>query len=79
MTIKVTEFTTEETMNYREKKYQEFRELYFNTELTINDIFKKMGVNRHNQTGHYIMSCLKKEGFENDKRGGLIRRGEWLK
>ena len=32
MTIKVKEFTTEETMNYREKKYQEFRELYFNTE-----------------------------------------------
>lgn len=79
MTIKVTDFTTEETMNYRENKYQEFKKLYFTTELRINDIFKKMGVNRHNQTGQYILSCLKKEGFENGERGGLIRRGEWLK
>lgn len=78
MTIKVKDFTTEETMNYRENKYQEFKKLYFTTELKINDIFKRINVNRHNQTGQYILFCLKKEGFENDKRGGLIRRGEWL-
>lgn len=78
MTIKVKDFTTEETMNYREKKYQEFLELYFNTELKVSDIFEKIGVNRHNQTGHYIMSCLKKEGFENTRRWGLIKQGVWL-
>lgn len=79
MTIKVKDFTTEETMNYREKKYQEFRKLYFNTELKVSDIFEKIGVNRHNQTGHYIKSCLKKEGFENTWRWGLIKQGKWLK
>ena len=78
MTIKVKDFTTEETMNYREKKYQKFLELYFNTTLKLEDIFKRINVNRRNQTGRYILSCLKKEGFENSKRSGLIRRGEWL-
>lgn len=78
MTITVKDFTTEETMNYREKKYQKFLELYFNTELKVSDIFEEIGVNRHNQTGHYIMSCLKKEGFENTRRWSLIKQGAWL-
>lgn len=78
MTIKVKDFTTAETMNYREKKYQKFLELYFNTELKVSDIFEEIGVNRHNQTGHYIMSCLKKEGFENTRRWSLIKQGAWL-
>ena len=78
MTITVKDFTTEETMNYREKKYQKFLELYFNTELTVNDIFEEIGVNRHNQTGHYIISCLKKDGLESSKRWGLIKQGVWL-
>ena len=78
MTIKVKDFTTEETMDYREKKYQKFLELYFNTELKIEDIFKRINVNRHNQTGQYIMSCLKKEGLDSSKRWGLIKQGVWL-
>lgn len=76
--ITVRQYTSKETMTYREKKYQEFKDYFLNTTIPVVEIFDKIKVNRRNKTGHYIMNCLRRDGLNSSRRWGLIKRGEWL-
>jgi len=78
MSITIIEYNTEERLNYREKKYQQFLKYYLETDLRINEIFSVIGVNNRNSTARYIRRQLKKDGYNSYKRIGSIHKGEWV-
>jgi len=78
MSIKVIEFTSDETVSFRERKYNEFLKYYYETDLPVNDIFKALGLANRNSAVKYIRCRLKEDGLNTLKRHWCIRKGEWL-
>lgn len=77
MSIKVVEFTTADTNNYQQRKYDEFMEYYLHTNFRVDEILKIIGVSRTNSTAKYISKKLKQNGHNSIKRSWSIKKGEW--
>ena len=76
--INVKCFSSQDTWDYYQRKYEEFLEYFLNTTLTLPEIWEKIGVCSRNNTARYIRKQLKKDGYDTDNRRGLIKKGEWL-
>lgn len=76
--LRVIEFTSQQTQDYHEDKYQQFLHYYLNTDLTVSEIHRILGLNKRNSTVKYINRKLKKAGYDSLIRYWKIKRGEWL-
>ena len=76
--IKVIEQSTTERYDEMEEKYNQFIELYRNTNLPTDEIRKRLGIAYNGQHYRYIWNRLKNEEVSSYERGVLIRKGEWL-
>lgn len=77
--IKVISQNTQERKEEFNKKYAEYKELFYTTELPANDLYKKIGVNPLSAFAkeiHYVW--LKNGEITPQKRGSLIRLKRWL-
>lgn len=76
--ITVKTYTSNEVLEMKERKYQQFLNYYMNTNLLISEIFDIIGLsNKRNSTAKYIRNKLRKEGYNSFKRANSIRKGEW--
>lgn len=63
-----------------ESKYQEYKDLFENTDMLIRDIYKKIGVAQHNQyCGGYIQKRAKEDGLNGHKRKKRINTKKYEK
>ena len=76
--IVVKEYTSSEVMDYRAKKYNEFLNLFLNTDMLVKDIWLAIDVAHKSRTANHIRQQLKHDGYNSDIRRGKICRGEWL-
>ena len=77
--IKVISQNTQERKEEFNKKYAEYKELFYTTELPANELYKKIGVNPLSAFAkeiHYVW--LKNGETTPQKRGSLIRLKRWL-
>ena len=78
--IAVKTFTTKETIEYQHQKYEEFLNLYFNTEKSVTKIIREeMGLNEKSSAVKYIRRQMRMNGYNAHKRIEAIKKGEWLK
>ena len=67
--FKVKETSTEERYDELEKKFQEYKELFENTDLSVNKILEKIEVHpKKSQQYQYIRERCKEEGLDGRKR-----------
>ena len=67
--FKVKETSTEERYDELEKKFQEYKELFENTDLSVTKILEKIEVHpKKSQQYHYIRERCKEEGLDGRKR-----------
>jgi len=67
--FKVKETNTEERYDELEKKFQEYKELFENTDLSVTKILEKIEVHpKKSQQYHYIRERCKEEGLDGRKR-----------
>lgn len=78
MSITVKTYSWQEVQEYKEKKYVEFLKYYHDTEFTIAEILKIMGLNNRNSTAVYIRKQLKNDGYNSYKRQAKIKKGVWI-
>ena len=78
MPITVRTFSNSETMDYKSRKYEEFKELFFNTTLNIVEIWKRIDLNPSDATARYIRDQMKSDGLNSWVRKGKIMSGEWI-
>ena len=78
--IKVVTQSTMERNNEVNEKYQEFKELFYNTELRIPEIHKQLDLSKNS---HIIKDIKHRWIKENETdphlRGIMIHHGKWLK
>ena len=68
----------QEVADYKKRKYNEFMNLYLNTNIPVTNIFKEIGLNNTNSTARYIRRCLKRDGHDALVRIQKIRKNEWV-
>lgn len=79
MPITVKTYTSNQVLEYKERKYLQFLDYYKKTNLGVEDIFRAIGLtNNRNATVKYIRTRLKREGYNSLTRAGLIKKGEWV-
>lgn len=78
MPITVRTFSNSETMDYRCRKYEEFKKLFFTTTLNITEIWKRIDLNPSDATARYIRDQMKSDGLNSWVRKGKIMSGEWI-
>lgn len=79
MVTVIKSYNTNEVLEYRERKYQQFLHYYKTTVMNVDEIFRLIGfTNIRNSTVTYIRNRLREEGYNSMKRAGCIRRGVWL-
>ena len=76
MPITIRTFSNSETMDYRCRKYEEFKKLFFTTTLNITEIWKRLDLNPSDATARYIRDHMKMDGIDSWKRKCLIMTGE---
>ena len=76
--ITVRTCKSQEVTDYREKKYNEFLNLYLTTNIPVRDIFKKIGVNNTNQTAQHIRKSLRRDGHDASSRWQKIKKNKWV-
>lgn len=76
--IVVISQTTEERNAELNNKWEEYRELYYNTDLFSKEILKKIGVRPESSIHKYIRERLRNGEVPSSLRAYRIRRGEWL-
>ena len=76
--IKVISHTTEERYKIMSEKWEQYRDLYYNTDMTTEQILKKLEITLRSEAYNYIKSELKKEKISPSKRAKLIQYGRWL-
>ena len=69
--ITVREFTTQERVDFNERKLEEFLHEYYTTNLTVNKILEKIGLSINNKTSQYIRRELRAMGINTHVRGCL--------
>lgn len=65
-------------MDYRCRKYEEFKKLFFTTTLNITEIWKRLDLNPSDATARYIRDQMKSDGLNSWVRKGKIMSGEWI-
>lgn len=76
--ITILSQNTKERQEEMEQKYSDFKELYYNTTLTVREILKKLEIGYQTEAYDYIKKMNKENGVNPYKRGGLIKVGKWL-
>ena len=77
--IKVISQNTQERKEEFNKKYAEYKELFYTTELPAEELYKKIGVCPLSALAREIHRVWLKNGeITPQKRGNLIRFGRWL-
>lgn len=76
--IKVISQSTSERKREMEDKYEKYLDLYYNSSLTVKEIFKKIDVGRHSEVYAFIMKHTKSIDVSPHKRAKLIQFGKWL-
>ena len=74
--MNVIEQSTNERYDELENTYHQFIDLYYNTELPIPEIRKRLGIIDRGEKSKYIRERTK--DLDNYERAWKIRRGEWL-
>lgn len=70
--------STQERLELREKRYQMYLELFFNTNLSTPEIRGKLGVSAVNKDWKYCCKRLIAEhGIDNRHRMYKVMKGEW--
>ena len=72
----VIEKNTDERYNELENTYHQFIDLYYNTNLPVHEIRKRLGIIDRGEKSKYIHERTK--DLDNYQRSWAIRRGEWL-
>ncbi len=75
--IKVITQSTAERNKEIEEKSREFFDLYYNTCLSVGEIYKKLGISPKGQYEKHIKKILKQQGADNYQRRWKIEKGEW--
>lgn len=79
MSVIIKSYDSNQVLEYKERKYQQFLHYYKTTDLRVEEIFNLIGfTNIRNRTVQYIRNRLREDGYNSFKRAGSIRRGEWL-
>lgn len=62
----------------KEKYYEQFLDLFFNTNLSMPQILKELGISRNNRYWKYCLSrCRAEFGIDGVERGNRIRMEQW--
>lgn len=76
--MRIVESSTQERLELREKRYQKYLELFFNTNLSTPEILKELDMSQNNYDWKYCCKRLKVEhGIDNKQRMFRVRKGEW--
>ena len=78
MSITVRTFNSDEIHAFNSRKYGEFKELFFNSTLSIKEIWKSIDLNDHSATARFIRKQMKSDGLDSWDRGIRIKTGDWL-
>lgn len=74
----IVESSTQERLELREKRYQKYLELFFNTNLSTPEILRELGMSQSNYDWKYCRKRLAVEhGIDNKQRMFKVRKGEW--
>ena len=77
--IKVVALSTKERNEEFEEKYQKYKNLFYNTNLPILEIRRKLDLSENSRTVKDINRRWKRsESVTSHKRAKLIARGEWV-
>ena len=78
--IKVITQSTMERNNEVNQKYDEFKELFYNTELRMHEIYKQLDLSGRCYISKYIKhKWIKENETDPHLRGIMIHHGKWLK
>lgn len=74
----IVESSTQERLELREKRYQKYLELFFNTNLSTPEILQELDMSTNNRDWKYCCKRLKTEHrLDNKQRKFKVRKGEW--
>lgn len=76
--ITVIQHSTEERKKIISEKWEQYRNLYYNTTLYSDEIMKELDVSHRSEVYKYIKREIKKEKISPSKRANLIQNGRWL-
>lgn len=75
--ITVISQSTQERKKEMGEKYEEYLDLYYNSSLTVKEIFKKIDVTHSSEAYAFIMKNSKSLDVSPHKRAKLIQYGRW--
>lgn len=79
MAIRIIEQSTAEREQELNDKYEEFKDYYYNTELSVRKICEVMGIAYQGCFHRRIRDLMRRnKDYDSRDRGSLIRFGRWL-
>lgn len=78
MPITVRTFSSDEIHAFNSRKYEEFKKLFYNSTLSMSEIWESIDLNDHSATARFIRKQMKSDGMDSRARMYMIRIGDWL-